>query len=150
MKTRNNDHHFLPLGGRENITEKLRIENDSDINELREKLRSSAKECGFADFETTKLVTAASEISRNIVNYAKEGFLTIGCETDDVVEIRLVFEDSGPGIPDLDRAMEDGFSGEESNGLGVGLPGAERLSDEFEIDSTVGEGTTVTLVIRMN
>lgn len=128
-------------------SENFRIESDDDLNRLREALRDFAADCEFTDYETTKIVTAASEISRNILNYAEVGEVTVEVEDDQPDRLRAIFKDEGPGIEDVDRAMEDGYSGAQSNGLGVGLPGAKRLADEFEIESTLGEGTTVTLVI---
>jgi serine/threonine-protein kinase RsbT len=93
----------------------------------------------------TKLITAASELVRNMLKYAGGGVTTIevvskGRENG----VRLIFEDKGPGIPDIAQAMKDGFSTGKS--LGLGLPGAKRLASEFEIKSTVGKGTTVTLI----
>lgn len=129
-------------------TDSYPIESDEDLNQLRDALRSVAKDCDFSDYEITKLVTSASEISRNILNYAGAGEVHLEFQGDQPDAIQLSFTDEGPGIEDVDRAMEDGYSGKESSGLGVGLPGAERLADEFEIKSTIGEGTTVTLVIR--
>jgi serine/threonine-protein kinase RsbT len=106
-----------------------------------------AAEAEFTDYETTKLVTAASEVSRNILNYAETGHAEVDFRTDDQPEIQIFFEDEGPGIDDVDRALEDGFSGEKSDGLGVGLPGAKRLADQFSIDSS-SDGTRVTIVVR--
>ena len=129
------------------VSKDFRIESDDDLNHLREALREFAADCEFTDYETTKIVTAASEISRNILNYAEVGEVTVEVEEDDPEKLRAIFKDEGPGIEDVERAMEDGYSGDQSNGLGVGLPGAERLADEFKIQSSVGEGTTVTVVI---
>jgi serine/threonine-protein kinase RsbT len=99
----------------------------------------------FGTLERTKFVTAASELARNTLVHGKGGRLTITeVERDGRMGIKLVFEDSGPGIPDISRALEDGFSTARSMGLGLG--GARRLVNEFEITSTVGVGTTVSIV----
>jgi serine/threonine-protein kinase RsbT len=90
----------------------------------------------------TRIVTAASELTRNIYRYAKSGVMrwrVLNRGTDTGLE--LTFEDQGPGIPDVERAMEPGFT--TGNGLGMGLPGSRRLMDELTIESTVGKGTTV-------
>lgn len=132
------------------MTEQITIANDDDINELRNALRNLAENGGFSDYETTKLVTAASELARNVRDYAGEGRVTLDVPSEGASGVRVVFEDDGPGIENVDRAMEDGFSGPESRGLGVGLPGAERLSDKFDIESTQGVGTRVSLTIHKN
>ncbi len=129
------------------VSETFTIETDDDLNRLRQALREYAENCKFSDYEVTKLVTAASEISRNILNFAEVGDVTIEVEDEEPDQVRAIFSDDGPGIEDVDRAMEDGYSGEESDGLGVGLPGAKRLTDEFEVDSSPVEGTTITLVV---
>ncbi len=100
---------------------------------------------GMSLLNQTKLITAASELVRNMLNYANGGDVTIehiyqGNKTG----IRLTFTDKGPGIANVEQAMQDGFS--TGTGLGLGLPGAKRLSNQFSIDSTVGQGTTVTLI----
>lgn len=99
----------------------------------------------FGTLDRTKFVTAASELARNTLVHGKGGTLTIvevnqGGRTG----LKLVFEDSGPGIPDIDRALQDGYSTAKSMGLGLG--GARRLVNEFEITSTVGQGTRVSIV----
>jgi len=128
--------------------EQYEIQTDRDLNELREQLRNHAQQLEFSGYEVTKLITASSEIARNMLEYTSggEAHLEID-ESGDQRTIAVEFVDEGPGIEDVDRAMEDGFRGETSNGLGVGLPGARRLSDEFEIESDPERGTTVTLVI---
>ncbi|WP_442955547.1 anti-sigma regulatory factor [Paraburkholderia sp. MPAMCS5] len=99
----------------------------------------------FGTLERTKFVTAASELARNTLVHGKGGTLTIS----EVKEggrsgLKLVFEDTGPGIPDIERALEDGFS--TANSMGLGLGGARRLVNEFEITSAVGQGTRVSII----
>jgi serine/threonine-protein kinase RsbT len=103
-----------------------------------------AAEAGFSGSELTVIATAISEVARNIVNYAQSGEILLqrlqrGMQTG----LLIVASDHGPGIPNLALALQDGYS--TSNGLGLGLPGAKRLMDEFEIVSEVGKGTTVTM-----
>ena len=120
----------------------FRIESENDIVMARKVVRNAATALGFGITDVTRIVTAASELTRNIYVYAKSGIMrwrTINRSAD--VGLELTFEDSGPGIPDVDKAMEAGFS--TGCGLGMGLPGAKRLLDEMTIESTVGKGTTV-------
>jgi serine/threonine-protein kinase RsbT len=117
-----------------------------DLLRARQLLRERAREIGLGLVEETKLVTAGSELARNILKYARPG----GEMHVDVLPgdprpgLRAVFQDRGPGISDVGLAMKDGFS--TSGSLGLGLPGAKRLVDDFEISSTPGIGTTVTVV----
>ena len=101
---------------------------------------------GFRLIDQTRLTTVASELARNIVKYARRGRMIV--QPLDAAQgragLRLIFEDSGPGIPDVAAAMRDGFS--TGRGLGKGLPGSKRLVDLFEIESEVGRGTRVTVV----
>ncbi len=116
---------------------------DEDVILARQKIRSLAQEIGFSMLDQTRIVTAASELARNIVVHAKAGTVTaerLSLKTG----IRVVFADKGPGIPDLDKAMRDGYS--SVNSMGLGLKGAKRLMDEFTIDTAPGSGTTVTVV----
>lgn len=129
------------------MSKEIAITDDQDVNELRAVLRELAGEHHLDDYDTTKIVTASSELARNILEYAMSGRVTVESPTPDSGCLRIIFEDDGPGIKDVDRAMEDGFSGDNSSGLGVGLPGAERLADEFEIESSRDEGTRVTIAI---
>lgn len=98
-------------------------------------------EAGFSLVDQTKLVTAASELARNTVIYGGGGTTTLELVEQPRRGVRLTFEDKGPGIPDLDLAMKDGYT--TGGGLGLGLSGAKRLSSEFEISSTPGEGTWI-------
>ena len=120
----------------------FRITSESDIVMARKVVRDAATTLGFGITDVTRIVTAASELTRNIYHYAKSGvmhwrFLNQGAR----VGLELTFEDSGPGIPDVEKAMEMGFS--TGKGMGLGLPGSKRLMDEMTIESTVGKGTTV-------
>lgn len=124
---------------------RIPIHTDPDIVAARQAARELATRLGLPKSELTTLATAVSELARNIVRFADEGEIVV-----DLIEeqgrggIRVVARDVGPGIPDVAAAMQDGFS--TYNGLGIGLPGAKRLSDEFEIESTAGRGTTVTMI----
>lgn len=123
----------------------ISVSTSEDVVRVRQKVRSRAVALGFSLVDQTKIVTAASEIARNTVLHGGGGRM----DMDTVrhggrVGLRLVFCDKGPGIPDIARAMTDGYT--TSGGLGLGLSGSKRLSNEFDIKSTLGEGTTVTLI----
>ena len=119
------------------------INRDSDIVDARQKGRELAVQIGFSGSDLTLIATAISEIARNIVVYAQKGEISLGIiERGGKRGVMVVARDEGPGIPDIEQAMRDGFSTGRS--LGLGLPGAKRLVDEFEIVSGVGKGTTVT------
>ena len=123
----------------------IALESEHDIIIARSEVRSLAAQIGFRLIDQTRLVTVTSELARNVVKYASRGRM-IAQPLDDMqarAGLRLVFEDSGPGIPDINAAMRDGFS--TGRGLGKGLPGSKRLVDVFEIESTVGVGTRVTV-----
>jgi serine/threonine-protein kinase RsbT len=123
---------------------RVRIQSSADIVTARQQGRSIAAEIGFSNSNLTIIATAISEIARNIVEYAKEGEAVISLINDGPRQgIQIVLSDDGPGIPDTSTVMRDGFS--TGRGLGIGLPGARRLMDEFEIVSEVGRGTTVTM-----
>jgi serine/threonine-protein kinase RsbT len=112
---------------------------------MRQWVRARSVEIGFTLVDQTKLVTAASELARNIVEHGGgEGTVLLEFLTSNAKNgIRLTFEDKGPGIADIEQALKDGFT--SGNGLGLGLSGAKRLVNEFRIDSRVGEGTRVTI-----
>ena len=94
--------------------------------------------------DQTKIVTAASELARNMLDYAGGGMVTLSTiDEGDRRGVRLIFEDHGPGIPDIPLALKDGYT--TGNGLGLGLSGAKRLSNEFAIESVVGSGTRITI-----
>lgn len=120
----------------------LPIQSEGDIVMARKAVRNAAAALGFGITDVTRIVTAASELTRNIYQYAKSGTMRWRpLNVSGRVGLELVFEDYGPGIPDVARAMEKGFS--SGKGLGMGLPGAKRLMDELSIQSEVGKGTTV-------
>jgi serine/threonine-protein kinase RsbT len=122
------------------------ISGESDLLDVRSALRTAAGRAGLRLTATTKLVTAGSELARNILRYATggQGTVTIEeCATRAGRGVRAVFVDQGPGIADLDEVMRDGFS--SGGSLGIGLPGSRRLVDEFTIDSMPGRGTTVVI-----
>ena len=119
------------------------INSDHDIVLARQRGRALAQQIGFSNSNLTLVATAISELARNILLYAKRGELTLGIvEENGLQGVAMVANDQGPGIPDLNRAMEVGYS--TSGSLGLGLPGVRRLMDDFEIVSRVGRGTTVT------
>lgn len=120
------------------------INSASDIVVARQKGRAMAMEVGFSGSDLTLIATAISEIARNIVAHAVCGEIIISTTNHGSRHgLQIVARDKGPGIPDIPRAMQYGFS--TNRGLGVGLPGAKSLMDEFEVASAVGKGTTVTM-----
>lgn len=122
----------------------FRIQCEGDIVRARKIVRDAATAMGFGLTDVTRIVTAASELTRNIYHYAKCGCMRWRTVNESgKVGLELVFEDHGPGIPDLAKAMEPGYSTGKT--LGMGLPGSKRLMDELTIESTVGQGTTVTV-----
>ena len=124
----------------------IALENEHDIVVARSEVRLMAASIGFRMIDQTRLATVTSELARNVIKYAGRGRLI--AQPTDISDgrhgLRLIFEDKGPGIPDIDAAMRDGFS--TARGLGKGLPGSKRLVDEFDIESAVGLGTKVTVV----
>lgn len=118
--------------------------SESDIVAVRRRVRELANEVGLSLVDQTKLVTAASELARNTVVYGAGGTLQLESLNGPRNGVRLTFTDQGPGIPDIGLAMRDGFT--TGTGLGLGLGGAKRLVNEFEIESTVGVGTKVSLI----
>jgi serine/threonine-protein kinase RsbT len=122
----------------------IAIQSDADIVTARHRGRDLAAHIGFKGSDLTVIATAISEVSRNIVSYAKYGEIVLRVVDDSQRRgITIIARDDGPGIPNIDDAMRDGFSTGKS--LGLGLPGARRLMDEFAIESTVGKGTTITM-----
>jgi serine/threonine-protein kinase RsbT len=120
------------------------LKNEHDIVLGRQTVRRLAQQQGLSLVDQTKLVTAASELARNTLIYGGGGNLKWETLTDGGRRgVRLAFEDQGPGIPDLEKALTDGWS--SGHGLGLGLTGARRLVNEFELQSTVGVGTRVTI-----
>jgi serine/threonine-protein kinase RsbT len=126
-------------------SEMMQIRTGEDIVRVRQTVRSRAVATGFSLVDQTKIVTAASEIARNTIDYGGGGDLNIDqVRFNNRRGLRLVFKDQGPGIADVTRALTDGYT--TGNGLGLGLSGAKRLSNEFDIQSAPGKGTVVTLV----
>lgn len=121
------------------------IRSSEDVVRIRQVVRARATEIGLSLVDQTKLITAASEIARNTLDYGLGGDVTIETVIAGIKKgIRLVFKDNGPGIVDIDLALTDGYT--TGGGLGLGLSGAKRLSNEFYIETTPGQGTTITLV----
>jgi len=122
----------------------LPLRNEHDIVLARQAVRKLAQEQTFSLVDQTKLVTAASELARNALIYGGGGSLKWEVLRDGLKSgVRLTFEDAGPGIPNLELALTDGWS--SGTGMGLGLTGARRLVNEFDIKSTVGSGTRVTV-----
>ena len=122
----------------------LAVRTAEDIVRMRHVVREQAIALGFSLVDQTKLVTAASELARNILNYGGGGEMRLMPLVDGRRRgLRLVFADQGPGIPDIELAMKDGYT--TGGGMGLGLGGAKRLSNEFHIESKVGAGTKVTI-----
>jgi serine/threonine-protein kinase RsbT len=123
---------------------RVRIDGEGDIVAVRKVIRRITMEVGFALTDVTRIVTAASELTRNIYRYAGSGFVDwVILASNSNKGIELVFTDYGPGIEDINKAMEPGFT--TSNGMGLGLPGAKRLMDDMDIRSEPGKGTTVSV-----
>lgn len=120
------------------------VHSSEDVVRVRQEVRTRAIAIGFSLVDQTKIVTAASEIARNTLDYGGGGTLRIETLRNGVRRgLRLIFTDRGPGIADIKLALTDGYS--SGTGLGLGLSGAKRLSTEFDIQSRAGEGTIVTL-----
>ena len=124
------------------MTERLEIHSSEDVVRVRQRVRALAVESGLGLVDQTKVVTAASELARNTLDYGGGGTVDIELVNGARRGVRLVFEDQGPGIKDIDAALRDGFS--SGSGLGLGLGGAKRLCSEFTIQSVLGQGTRVT------
>ena len=123
----------------------MQIEKEQDVVPFRNRVKEFAVKIGMSLLNQNKLITAASELVRNMLKYGGGGIVLIEAITQGRDNgIRLTFQDKGPGIKDIALAMKDGFSSGKS--LGIGLPGAKRLVNEFEIKSTLGEGTTVSII----
>jgi serine/threonine-protein kinase RsbT len=123
---------------------RIAVRDESDVVVVRQYARKLGSQQGLADVAIEALATAITEIARNIIVHAGSGEIVVASAVDDERHGVIVTAlDDGPGIPHIDQAMQDGFS--TTGSLGFGLPGAQRLVDEFEIESTVGVGTRVTL-----
>jgi serine/threonine-protein kinase RsbT len=125
-------------------SESIPVRSSAEVVSVRHLVRRWAVELGFTLIEQTKIVTAASELARNMVDYGRGGTMTIEALEEGARKgLRLIFEDQGPGIKDIDAALRDGFT--TGSGMGLGLGGSKRLSNEFEIRSAPGEGTRVAI-----
>jgi serine/threonine-protein kinase RsbT len=124
---------------------RITIRSDDDVVAARREARELAASLGFEPTDLTLLATAISEVARNITAYAGEGEIVVSVRNNGGrLGIRVVARDAGPGIDDVELALRDGYS--TGDGLGLGLPGARRLVDEFAIDTAPGRGTVVTMV----
>ncbi len=124
--------------------EVMSVGSSADIVLVRQIVRKWAIEQGFSLIDQTKIVTAASELARNMVDYGGGGKLHLEALNEGIRKaLRLTFEDEGPGIPDIELALKDGYT--TGKGLGLGLSGSKRLVNEFEIVSSVGGGTRITI-----
>jgi serine/threonine-protein kinase RsbT len=122
----------------------FQIRTSDDVVRVRQEVRTRAVAAGLGIVDQTKIVTAASEIARNTLDYGGGGTVTMEPVSEGIRRgLRLIFEDQGPGIPDIAQALKDGFT--SGGGLGLGLGGAKRLSNEFHIDSEPGKGTRIVL-----
>lgn len=125
----------------------LRIVTEADLIHVRQVLRAQAQQAGLGLVDQTKIITAGSELARNILTYATDSRGSLRVEhvrANGRRGVKATFTDEGPGIDDLEAALTDGFSTSQS--LGLGLPGARRLADEMTITSAAGSGTTVVIV----
>ncbi|HEY3704344.1 MAG TPA: anti-sigma regulatory factor [Terracidiphilus sp.] len=121
------------------------LKNSNDVVLARQKVRQWATELKFSLVDQTKLVTAASELARNALDHGKGGEMTMELLVNGSKSgLRLIFEDQGPGIADIQQALKDGFT--TGNGMGLGLGGSKRLVNEFSIESEVGKGTKITVI----
>lgn len=123
----------------------VKIINEWDIVAVRQLGRNSAKELGFGTVDQARITTAISELARNIYLYAGQGSVSLEkLVVNGKSGLKIIAEDKGPGIQDIRRVMEDGYT--TSGGLGAGLPGAKRLMDDFDIESIPGEGTKISAI----
>ncbi len=123
----------------------VKIEAESDIVSVRKLARIAAQEMGFSVTDVTRVVTAASELARNIYKFASNGIMSLAKEDPSGKKgVILVFEDNGPGILDVDQAMQPNYT--TGDGLGLGLPGTKRLMDEMDIKTEPGKGTKITII----
>ncbi len=124
--------------------ERAEIRSSDDVVRVRQMVRTMALDAGLSLVDQTKIITAASELARNTLDYGGGGFVLAElAEALGRRGLRLTFEDHGPGIPDIDAALKDGFT--TGKGMGLGLGGARRLSNEFSIQSKLGEGTKIVI-----
>jgi serine/threonine-protein kinase RsbT len=124
---------------------RVEVAENQDVVVVRQRAREQAHRAGFSLLETTKLVTVASELARNTLEHGGGGYAELEICTDGIRRgVRMRFVDEGEGIPDIEQALRDGFT--TGKGLGLGLGGSRRLVSEFEIESSPGRGTKVTVV----
>lgn len=124
---------------------RLEIADNQDVVIVRQRVREHAQRLGFSLLEITKLVTAASELARNTLEHGGGGYAEVEVLTEGARRgIRMRFVDEGPGIPDIEQALRDGFT--TGKGLGLGLGGSRRLVSQLDIETTVGRGTKITAV----
>ncbi|MFD7794727.1 anti-sigma regulatory factor [Streptomyces sp. NPDC059759] len=132
------------MNGPSGTPEVLEITGNAGVVQARQRVRALAQECRLSLVEQTKLITAASELARNTVVHGGGGSMTAALvEERGRRGVRLIFTDHGPGIPDVDLALTDGWT--SGGGMGLGLSGSRRLVDDFVLDTTVGQGTTITI-----
>ncbi len=124
-------------------SETIPVVAEPDIVVVRRRVRECASQIGLSLVDQTKVVTAASELARNTLIYGGGGTMLLENLNGPRVGVRLTFHDNGPGIPDIELALRDGFT--TGAGLGLGLGGTKRLVNEFQIESQVGQGTKVTI-----
>ena len=128
----------------DSLLEEVALRTETDIVVVRKSVREAAIRLGFGITDVTRIITAASELARNVFLYAGSG--VVRCRVlngSDRVGLELVIEDHGPGIADIDQAMQPGYT--TGKGLGYGLPGTKRLMDEMEVESEAGKGTKITV-----
>jgi serine/threonine-protein kinase RsbT len=124
---------------------RVEIASNEDVVFVRQRVRDQAQRAGFSLLEATKTITAASELARNALEHGGGGYAEIEVVTDGIRRgVRMTFVDEGPGIPDIEQALRDGFT--TGNGLGLGLGGSRRLVNDFNIESVVGQGTRVQVI----
>jgi len=134
---------------RQKILQNIQIENNMDLVKARQTIRNIALDLDYGIVNQTKLVTAVSELTRNVLLYAGKGEIKIELiETGTKKGLRITVTDEGPGIPDVDLAITGGFS--TSKGLGKGLSGTKKLMDDFSIQTEVGKGTEVVIIKWMD
>jgi serine/threonine-protein kinase RsbT len=124
----------------------LPIRGEDDIVASRQRAREIARQLGFGAVDQSRIATAVSELTRNVVRYATDGHGAVAIREaggSGRTGIEIVVSDDGPGLPDVDQALRDGFT--SGGGMGMGLPGTRRLMDEMSVESAVGRGTTVTI-----
>lgn len=124
-------------------TENVPVKTEPDVVAVRRRVREIAAQLGLSLVDQTKIITAASELARNTIIYGGGGSMQVETLNGPRSGLRLTFEDQGPGIPDVELALRDGFT--TGSGLGLGLGGSKRLVNEFQIVSKPGEGTRITI-----